>query len=68
MNLVCASIPVLGLLLTMHPTELIKGFAAKASTKALENVAALGGKYLPLIEEDSIVSIDGDIILNGHTN
>jgi hypothetical protein len=68
MNLVCTSIPVLGLLLIMHPTEIIKGFAAKASTKALENVAALGGKYIPVIEEDFIVSIDGDVIAKGHTN
>jgi hypothetical protein len=52
----------------MHPTEIIKGFAAKASTKALENVAALGGKYIPVIEEDFIVSIDGDVIAKGHTN
>lgn len=45
-----------------------RGFAAQASTKALEAVQALSSRYLPLIEEDSIVSIDGDSINGGHTN
>ena len=41
--------------------ELIKGFAAKASEDALDAVKALGDKHVPIIEEDSIVSIDGSI-------
>lgn len=45
-----------------------RGFAAQASTQALEMVQALGAQYLPIIEEDSIVSIDGDLINGGHTN
>jgi hypothetical protein len=45
-----------------------RGFAAQASTKALETVQALGAQYLPVIEEDSIVSIDGELISGGHTN
>jgi hypothetical protein len=45
-----------------------RGFAAQASTKALETVHALNDQYLPYIEEDSIVSIDGDLIKGGHTN
>ena len=48
--------------------ELIRGFAAKASAKALEVVTSLEQKYTPYIEEDSIVSIDGDIIQNGHVD
>jgi hypothetical protein len=44
---------------------LLKGFAAKASESALETVKALGEKYVPFIEEDSIVSIDGSVIENG---
>jgi hypothetical protein len=42
----------------------LKGFAAKASESALEAVKALGEKYVPYIEEDSIVSIDGTILEN----
>ena len=45
--------------------ELIKGFAAKATTKALEIVTTLEEKYAPFVEEDSIISIDGDIV-KGH--
>jgi hypothetical protein len=48
--------------------DLFKGFAAKASTKALETVTTLGAEFNPIIEEDSIVSIDGDTIANGHIN
>ena len=32
--------------------DLFKGFAAKASDKAIEAVNALGDKYLPTIEQD----------------
>ena len=39
----------------------MKGFAAKASDSALEAVKALGDKYVPYIEEDGIVSIDGSL-------
>lgn len=48
--------------------DLFKGFAAKASAKALETVTTLGAEFNPVIEEDSIVSIDGDTIVNGHVN
>lgn len=34
--------------------DLFKGFAAKASDKAVEAVNALGGKYLPTIEQDIV--------------
>jgi hypothetical protein len=45
-----------------------RGFAAQASTKALDTVTTLGAAYLPTIEEDMIVSIDGDLISGGHTD
>ena len=47
--------------LEMQNTYLVnlRGFAAKASTKALESVSALGASYNPIIEEDIIVSVDG---------
>ncbi|KAL9106927.1 MAG: hypothetical protein Q9227_008113 [Pyrenula ochraceoflavens] len=51
-----------------HVYHLIKGFAAKATDKTLETVKNMGSQYLPNVQEDSIVSIDGDIIENGHTN
>lgn len=35
-----------------------RGFAAKASAKALETVQAMGSEYVALIEEDSIVSVN----------
>lgn len=47
---------------------LYRGFAAQASTKALETVHSLSAQYLPIIEEDSIVSIDGDLINGGHAH
>ena len=42
--------------------ELLKGFAAKASSKTLDIIRTLETNFLPLIEEDSIVSVDGDIV------
>ena len=49
--------------------DLLKGFAAKASAKALETVTSLSAQEFPAyIEEDSIVSIDGDTIESGHVN
>jgi hypothetical protein len=42
-----------------------RGFAAKASAKVLETVSTLGEKYPPLIEEDAVVSISGEIVDNG---
>ena len=48
-------------------TDLIKGFAAKASAKALQTVTTLGAEFLPVIENDQIVSIDGDTV-EGHIN
>lgn len=35
-----------------HEYTLFKGFAAKASEKAIEAVHALGDKYMPTIEQD----------------
>ena len=48
--------------------ELLKGFAAKASDAALEAIKTLGEKYVPFIEEDSIVSIDGTVLENGKSS
>lgn len=52
----------------MTTPDLFKGFAAKASAKALETVTTMGAEFNPVVEEDSIVSIDGDTIANGHIN
>lgn len=45
-----------------------RGFAAKAPAKALESVSTLGAEYNPIIEEDQMVSIDGEIVSDGHLN
>jgi hypothetical protein len=42
-----------------------RGFAAKASSKVLETVSVMGEKYPPLIEEDAIVSVSGEIVDKG---
>lgn len=34
----------------------------------METVSTLGAEFNPVIEEDAIVSIDGDTISNGHVN
>ena len=39
--------------------ELIRGFAASASIKALDTVNALSGEFLPTIEEDQMVTTLG---------
>ena len=44
-----------------------RGFAAKASAKVLETVSTLGEKYSPLIEEDAVVSVSGEIADKGQT-
>ncbi|KAK2801091.1 hypothetical protein FQN50_007900 [Emmonsiellopsis sp. PD_5] len=44
-----------------HEYNLIKGFAAMASAKALEAVSALETAYNPFIEEDTIVSVGGQV-------
>ena len=49
-----------------HEYKLIKGFAAKASAKALETLNALATEFQPYIEEDQIVAVDGDIVEGGH--
>ncbi|KFY44592.1 hypothetical protein V494_01407 [Pseudogymnoascus sp. VKM F-4513 (FW-928)] len=41
-----------------HEYKVFKGFAAKASVKALETVQAMGSEYVALIEEDAVVSIN----------
>ncbi|KAK4996252.1 hypothetical protein BJ546DRAFT_1108531 [Cryomyces antarcticus] len=45
-----------------HEYKLIKAFAANAPAKALESVQAWGAQYNAVIEEDQVVSING----NGH--
>ncbi|MCJ1257688.1 hypothetical protein MMC24_005514 [Lignoscripta atroalba] len=42
-----------------HEYELIKGFAATASAKALDTVSELSAEFSPTIEEDQIVTIYG---------
>ncbi|KAJ9295359.1 hypothetical protein DTO271G3_6182 [Paecilomyces variotii] len=44
--------------LITHEYHLIKGFAAKASASAIENLSTFSSIYSPSIEEDQIVSID----------
>lgn len=44
---------------------MVRGFAAKASVKALESVSMMGAKYNPFIEEDGIVSVNGEISSGG---
>ncbi|KFZ06445.1 hypothetical protein V501_07408 [Pseudogymnoascus sp. VKM F-4519 (FW-2642)] len=41
-----------------HEYKIFKGFAAKASVKALETVQAMGTEYVALIEEDAIISVN----------
>ncbi|KFZ10288.1 hypothetical protein V502_08216 [Pseudogymnoascus sp. VKM F-4520 (FW-2644)] len=41
-----------------HEYKIFKGFAAKASVKALETVQAMGSEYVALIEEDAVVSVN----------
>jgi hypothetical protein len=43
----------------VHP-DLIKGFAAEAPVKSLETLSAQDSEHKPNIEEDKVVSIDGD--------
>ncbi|OXV11147.1 hypothetical protein Egran_01096 [Elaphomyces granulatus] len=40
----------------------IRGFAAKASADAVETILTLSAEYTPLIEEDKVVSINGDLV------
>jgi hypothetical protein len=44
-----------------HEYTLFKGFAATASAKVLESVSTLGEAYPPLIEEDGVVTVEGEI-------
>lgn len=39
-----------------------RGFAAKASANAIESVSTLSATFNPVIEEDKVVSINGDFI------
>ncbi|RAO70640.1 uncharacterized protein BHQ10_006652 [Talaromyces amestolkiae] len=43
-----------------HEFNLFKGFAAKASSSAIETIQASSANFLPVIEEDKIVTVDGD--------
>ncbi|KAL1967259.1 hypothetical protein VTN77DRAFT_3305 [Rasamsonia byssochlamydoides] len=45
-----------------HEYHLIKGFAAKASANAIKSVSTLSAAFNPIIEEDKIVSVDGDFV------
>ena len=43
-------------------TSLLRGFAARASTNAIQSISSLSTAYVPTIEEDKVVSIDGDLV------
>ncbi|KUL85825.1 hypothetical protein ZTR_07336 [Talaromyces verruculosus] len=43
-----------------HEFNLFKGFAAKASSSAIETIQASSTNFLPVIEEDKVVTVDGD--------
>lgn len=40
-----------------HEYKIFKGFAAKASAKAIETVQAMGSEFNAIVEEDQVVSI-----------
>ncbi|KAF8864292.1 hypothetical protein BDZ45DRAFT_613879 [Acephala macrosclerotiorum] len=42
-----------------HEYKLIKGFAAKAPAKVLENIQTMGNDFHAVIEEDQMVTIVG---------
>ncbi|CRG83217.1 hypothetical protein PISL3812_00568 [Talaromyces islandicus] len=44
-----------------HEYNLFKGFAAKATSNALQTISTTSTNFLPVIEEDQVVSINGDI-------
>lgn len=48
---VCKRIPIL-----TYP-DLFKGFAAKASEKAIESLQTLGSEYVPIVEQDITYSV-----------
>jgi hypothetical protein len=43
----------------VFPPDLFKGFAAKASDSSIEAIKALGEEFIPIIEDDAVVSING---------
>jgi hypothetical protein len=43
----------------VHEYKLIKGFACKASESAIESIKTMGGQFPPLVEEDSVVKLNG---------
>ena len=43
-----------------HEYKIIKAFAATAPTKMIDTIEALGSKYNAVVEEDQVVSINGD--------
>ncbi|KPI35706.1 uncharacterized protein AB675_1273 [Cyphellophora attinorum] len=43
----------------VHEYKLIKGFACKASEAAIESIKTMGGKFPPIVEEDSVVKLNG---------
>ncbi|KAL2410893.1 hypothetical protein ABEF95_006099 [Exophiala dermatitidis] len=42
-----------------HEYSLIKGFAARVSEVTLKKIAAMADSYIPLIESDYVVHVDG---------
>ncbi|QKX64317.1 uncharacterized protein TRUGW13939_11491 [Talaromyces rugulosus] len=44
-----------------HEYNLFKGFAAKASSNALQTISTASTNFLPVIEEDQVVSVNGDL-------
>ncbi|KAJ5833131.1 hypothetical protein N7474_001442 [Penicillium riverlandense] len=50
-----------------HEYHLIKGFAAEAPVKSLETLSAQDSEYKPNIEEDKVVTIDGDYVGQEHS-
>lgn len=42
----------------MEVIGLFKGFAAKASDATIETIKTMGEKYVPVIENDVVVSIN----------
>ncbi|KAH7413183.1 hypothetical protein BKA64DRAFT_660460 [Cadophora sp. MPI-SDFR-AT-0126] len=55
-----AAIKAAGGMIT-HEYKLIKGFAAKAPSKALETVQIAGNDWHAVIEEDQMVSVNGGL-------
>ncbi|OJJ44180.1 hypothetical protein ASPZODRAFT_145292 [Penicilliopsis zonata CBS 506.65] len=44
-----------------HEYHLLKGFAAQATENTIQTISTLSTTYNPFIEEDQIVTVDGDL-------